>query len=171
MPTSTYNYNAARIILRTLHLPLQADGRLSCSRQVPPLRLPQHPPLPRPLPVHRPRRAQTQHRPLQSLRHAGFRLHDWGQALQAHLQEYSMGNIGPRPDFSCKSSFGMPSSHMIVMAIFALYRIRNTSSWTERAFWVVMTVLEGVSRMELNYHTLEQVIAGTIFGVAYALIF
>jgi hypothetical protein len=29
---------------------------------------------------------------------------------------------------------------MIVMATFAFYRIRNSSSWMERIFWVVMII-------------------------------
>jgi membrane-associated phospholipid phosphatase len=60
---------------------------------------------------------------------------------------------------------------MVVMATFAFYRIRESKHWAERIFWVAVTVAEGVSRMELNYHTLEQVIAGTAFGIVYALLF
>jgi membrane-associated phospholipid phosphatase len=60
---------------------------------------------------------------------------------------------------------------MVVMAIFAFHRIREGTNWAEKIFWVLMTILEGMARMELNYHTLEQVIAGTIFGVIYAALF
>lgn len=57
------------------------------------------------------------------------------------------------------------------MAIFAFHRIREGTSWAEKVFWVLVTVLEGMARMELNYHTLEQVLAGTLFGVVYGGLF
>ena len=79
---------------------------------------------------------------------------------------------GPRPPHSCKSSFGFPSSHMAVMAAFCFLRLRNQNvSEGEKVIWVAVTFLEGYSRILLNYHTIEQVIAGSIYGIFYAFIF
>lgn len=57
------------------------------------------------------------------------------------------------------------------MAIFAFHRVREGTNLGEKIFWVLMTILEGMARMELNYHTLDQVVAGTIFGVVYGALF
>ena len=66
----------------------------------------------------------------------------------------------------------MPSSHMAVMAAFCLLQVmRKSTSLGEKIFWVCVTILQGYSRMVLNYHTLEQVIAGSLYGAIYYLIF
>jgi hypothetical protein len=36
---------------------------------------------------------------------------------------------------------------MVVMATFAFFRIKESNSWAERIFWLLMTVAEGVARM------------------------
>jgi len=38
-------------------------------------------------------------------------------------------NIDPRPPYSCKSSYGMPSSHMIVITVFGFMRIKSKDSY------------------------------------------
>jgi len=40
-----------------------------------------------------------------------------------------------------------------------------------KLLWITVTVLEGYSRMILNYHTLTQVIWGSLYGIAYSIIF
>lgn len=73
---------------------------------------------------------------------------------------------------SCKTSYGMPSSHMVVMVSFAFYRIRKegVSIW-EKLFWVAMSVAEGFARVRLNYHTWEQVWAGAVTAIVYTWVF
>lgn len=66
----------------------------------------------------------------------------------------------------------MPSSHMTVMVALCLSRLVSpTASTLEKVVWIVLTVLQGYSRIALNYHTLEQVVGGTCFGIIYTLIF
>ena len=66
----------------------------------------------------------------------------------------------------------MPSSHMAVMVAFCFLRLRNAKvSYTEKVIWVAITILEGYSRMVLNYHTLEQVIAGSVYGLIFSVTF
>ena len=79
---------------------------------------------------------------------------------------------GPRPEFSCKTSYGMPSSHMIVMVVWACFMMRRQGCGIiEKCFWVLLSVAQGVARMELVYHTLPQVVAGTAFGAIYAYLY
>jgi membrane-associated phospholipid phosphatase len=60
---------------------------------------------------------------------------------------------------------------MAVMAAFCYLEVRGSGRPVVKALWVVVTVLEGYSRIVLNYHTLEQVIAGTVYGITYAIVF
>ena len=61
---------------------------------------------------------------------------------------------------------------MAVMSAFCFLRLRNPKvSKGEKVLWVALTFAEGYSRVILNYHTTEQVIAGTVYGVLYAFIF
>jgi membrane-associated phospholipid phosphatase len=66
----------------------------------------------------------------------------------------------------------MPSSHMtVIIALFLSKMNASSSSKYEKIIWLVITILEGLSRVILNYHTVGQVIGGTIFGIVYTMIF
>ena len=81
-------------------------------------------------------------------------------------------DVGSRPLYSCKASFGMPSSHMAVMAAFCFLRLRDRkASQLEKGFWIIIVLLEGCSRVLLNYHTTFQVITGSIYGLVFAYLF
>lgn len=65
----------------------------------------------------------------------------------------------------------MPSSHMAVMAAFCYLEVKRNNPIYIKVLWIVVTILEGYSRMVLNYHTLTQVIWGSLYGIAYAIAF
>ena len=76
----------------------------------------------------------------------------------------------PRPEGSCKKSFGMPSSHMLVITMYAM-ELWMKSKKTQKIFLLFLVVSQGVARVELNYHTYEQVFAGIVFGIVYLMLF
>lgn len=76
----------------------------------------------------------------------------------------------PRPDEACKKSYGFPSSHMTVICCYALGIWFNCKK-SQKAFLIVMVVLQGFARVQLKYHTWEQVLGGVFFAIIYTLIF
>jgi len=61
---------------------------------------------------------------------------------------------------------------MIVMVVWACFMMRREGCGVvERCFWVLLSVAQGVARMELVYHTLPQVIACAAFGVVYSFLY
>lgn len=61
----------------------------------------------------------------------------------------------------------MPSSHMVVTAIFAtLITIRNPKDVYIAA---AISILEGLARYQLRYHTVLQILAGEALGIIYCL--
>lgn len=61
---------------------------------------------------------------------------------------------------------------MTVIVALLVTKLRGSeASRTEKFVWVLVTILEGISRVVLNYHTVGQVIGGTMFGVMYTLVF
>jgi membrane-associated phospholipid phosphatase len=59
----------------------------------------------------------------------------------------------------------------VIIALFLSKMNASLSSNYEKIIWLVITILEGLSRVILNYHTVGQVIGGTIFGIVYTMIF
>ena len=76
----------------------------------------------------------------------------------------------PRPEGACKSSYGFPSSHMTVICCYAL-GIWFDCRKSQKIFMLIMIVLQGFARVQLKYHTWEQVLGGVAFAVIYSLIF
>ena len=80
--------------------------------------------------------------------------------------------IGERPPFSCKYTYGMPSSHMTVMVAASFYLILNKNlNILLKIGLVMMCYLQGMARIELHYHTLEQVIGGATFGIIFSFLY
>ncbi|KAG0303772.1 hypothetical protein BGZ98_006300 [Dissophora globulifera] len=84
-----------------------------------------------------------------------------------------------RPTEYLGDGYGMPSSHSQFMAYFAVYTMilmyRSTPDFlmphivsTAVFVWAALVVY---SRVHLYYHTWQQVVAGTIAGAAFALIY
>ncbi len=71
-----------------------------------------------------------------------------------------------RPEGACKSSFGFPSSHMTVMCCYTL-GIWLECRKSQKIFLIVLVVLQAFARVQLKYHTWEQVIGGVIFSRLY----
>jgi membrane-associated phospholipid phosphatase len=63
---------------------------------------------------------------------------------------------GERPPFSCKNTYGMPSSHMTVMAAVAFYVLisRPKLNIFMKIGLIILCILQGIARIELHYHTL-----------------
>lgn len=61
---------------------------------------------------------------------------------------------------------------MVVMVAYSFYQIRYSDAkiW-ERVIWLLLSIAQGFARIGLVYHTLAQVIGGTIFGIAYTVFF
>lgn len=76
----------------------------------------------------------------------------------------------PRPQGACKKSFGFPSSHMVVITCYTA-QLWTSCKKSHKYFLLVMIMLQAFSRVELKYHTWEQVIGGIFFGVIYTLVF
>ncbi|EFQ97269.1 dolichyldiphosphatase [Nannizzia gypsea CBS 118893] len=90
-----------------------------------------------------------------------------------------------RPNQMNGKGYGMPSSHSQFMGYFAIFftlflLVRHTPSSSIRSGYISMVERVGLSalacagalavalsRIYLNYHTLEQVMAGTAIGVVY----
>ena len=60
---------------------------------------------------------------------------------------------------------------MAVMMVFCYMRLKGSSPLYQKIIVVILTILQGYSRIALNYHTIEQVIAGIAYGLIYAAIF
>jgi membrane-associated phospholipid phosphatase len=56
---------------------------------------------------------------------------------------------------------------MTMLTTFVLLRFYYGSHLWEKAFWVGILVLEGIGRVQLNYHTFPQVIVGVAVGVIF----
>ena len=52
----------------------------------------------------------------------------------------------PRPEGSCKTTFGMPSSHMTVMTLYAL-ELWMRSKKTQKMFLLFMVVVQAIARV------------------------
>lgn len=76
----------------------------------------------------------------------------------------------PRPEGSCKETFGLPSSHMTVITLYA-FELWLKSKKSQKMFLVLLVITQGVARVELKYHTSVQVIAGIIFSLVYIMLF
>ena len=83
-----------------------------------------------------------------------------------------MKNIiqSPRPEGSCKETFGFPSSHMTVMTCYALGVWLHCRK-SQKMFLLILVILQGFARVQLKYHTWEQVVGGIAFAIVYGLIF
>ena len=57
------------------------------------------------------------------------------------------------------------------MMAFCFLKLKRRGSDAEKIVWVGITILEGISRVILNYHTFEQVIAGSAYGLIFAFFF
>jgi membrane-associated phospholipid phosphatase len=80
--------------------------------------------------------------------------------------------LGHRPPFSCKSTYGMPSSHVTVIVAVTLYILgQKGSNVLVKLGMVGLCILQGIARIELHYHTYEQVFGGAIFGTVFAFLF
>lgn len=62
----------------------------------------------------------------------------------------------------------MPSSHMVVTGCLAVMIMRNDPMGWYMA--VAISLLEGLARYKLHYHTPIQIIVGYIFGVVYCIV-
>lgn len=81
----------------------------------------------------------------------------------------------PRPDGAYMSGPGMPSAHSQFMGFFATYLVIYTSKRlnTRRRLEhgltilcaIIVAVLTCYSRIHLNYHSVDQVAVGVVFGV------
>ncbi|KAI1318323.1 Dolichyldiphosphatase 1 [Mortierella claussenii] len=86
-----------------------------------------------------------------------------------------------RPTEYLGDGYGMPSSHSQFMAYFAAYTIilmyrrgitpGSIISPTVSALVVIWAALVVYSRVHLYYHTWQQVVAGTICGILFALLY
>lgn len=66
----------------------------------------------------------------------------------------------------------MPSSHMTVIVAVTFYiLIERKFNIFAKLGMVCLCVIQGISRVELHYHTYEQVFAGVIFGTSFAFVF
>lgn len=66
----------------------------------------------------------------------------------------------------------MPSSHMTVMGAYSsFYIFHGETTKMLKVFYLLLIIIQGMARIELNYHTLAQVIAGVVFSVLYERIF
>ncbi len=79
---------------------------------------------------------------------------------------------GHRPPFSCKNTYGMPSSHMtvIVAVTFCMFGMKEANIYMKLGM-IVLCILQGIARVELHYHTYEQVLGGVIFGILFSTIY
>lgn len=80
-------------------------------------------------------------------------------------------NLGHRPPFSCKNTYGMPSSHMTVIVAVAFFIITKKYNLWAKIGMIILCVLQGIARVELHYHTYEQVFAGVLFGSGFGFFF
>lgn len=61
---------------------------------------------------------------------------------------------------------------MVVMVAYSFYQIRysDAKSW-QKVIWLLLSIAQAFARIELVYHTWAQVLGGTIFGIAYSVLF
>eukprot|EP00742_Colponemidia_sp_Colp-10_P000452 GILJ01000493.1.p1 GENE.GILJ01000493.1~~GILJ01000493.1.p1 ORF type:complete len:217 (+),score=7.86 GILJ01000493.1:110-760(+) len=81
----------------------------------------------------------------------------------------------PRPNGACATTFGMPSSHSAFAALtftwVVLHLINDQTSrkWYSKMLNLLVVVCfyipQPLSRLYLNYHSIEQVIIGTVEGI------
>lgn len=66
----------------------------------------------------------------------------------------------------------MPSSHMTVIAAVTFYIIAQKNFSISKLFGMIcLCILQGIARVQLHYHTYEQVFAGAVFGIIYGYLF
>lgn len=80
------------------------------------------------------------------------------------------GNAPVRP----KRTYGMPSTHSTALAFYFFYLwprlpLVTNHRWLERGIVTTITALTLWSRVELGYHTPQQVLGGVTVGVLFAL--
>ncbi|KAJ6242175.1 dolichyldiphosphatase 1 [Anaeramoeba flamelloides] len=106
----------------------------------------------------------------------------WG-VLIAIWNEAILKNIirQPRPEGACRSSYGMPSGHSVFAIFFLVWAILEIIFGTRKKWrpgtkvavifvFLINTVLIPYSRVYLGYHTVAQVIVGSICGAVYAIL-
>jgi dolichyldiphosphatase len=86
----------------------------------------------------------------------------------------------PRPNASPMAGFGMPSSHtqwafyLSTYATLYISSSRITLSYPLKLFLIVglksASILVGVSRIALKYHSVDQVIWGALVGTSFAIV-
>ncbi len=66
----------------------------------------------------------------------------------------------------------MPSSHMTVIIAFTLYILmqKNMNIFVKIGM-IIFCVLQGIARVNLHYHTYEQVFGGVLFGSVFCYLF
>lgn len=65
----------------------------------------------------------------------------------------------------------MPSAHTTKIAIFLMLRLVYSPYLWEKVLWSVVTLLVGISRLELNYHYPLQVAMGAVTGIVLFFVF
>lgn len=70
-----------------------------------------------------------------------------------------------RPVGSERTEYGMPSSHSQFMTFWLFFWFSSLNS-VQRILSIIVTALVLYGRVHLAYHTIEQVIAGCLIGVA-----
>lgn len=97
------------------------------------------------------------------------------------IKHLIIGTRNPRPhgaydcDLLCMNGLqegkpGMPSGHAAVSTFFAAYYFNETSNTWIRIALVVFSVSVMYSRYTKRCHTIEQVIAGSIFGLMMSIL-
>lgn len=81
------------------------------------------------------------------------------------------GNAPVRP----KRTYGMPSTHSTALAFYFFYLwprlpLFTSHRWFERTILTVITGLTLWSRVELGYHTPQQVLGGVVVGAIFAVL-
>jgi membrane-associated phospholipid phosphatase len=66
----------------------------------------------------------------------------------------------------------MPSSHMTVIVAITFYLIlKKEVSFFVKFIMIGLCVLQGIARVNLHYHTHEQVFGGVAFGIGFSFLF
>ncbi len=66
----------------------------------------------------------------------------------------------------------MPSSHMtVIVAVTFFMLIKKDLDLLTKLGMIVLCIVQGIARVNLYYHTVEQVFGGVIFGTLFAIIY
>ncbi|KAJ3439276.1 dolichyldiphosphatase 1 [Anaeramoeba flamelloides] len=117
------------------------------------------------------------------LRRLTFLLITFWSAVIALWNEGILKNIirQSRPEGACRSSYGMPSGHSVFAMFYLVWAILEIIFGTRKKWrpvtkvavifvFLINTALIPYSRVYLGYHTVAQVIVGSICGAVYAIL-